>query len=212
MVVSLALAGLVACIFGLFLKNFAIFGAGPVTISIQVIAAVLMVWARLTFGIRVFTLPPTRLPGDWSPADRTDISPPDLRGHPLFLMGGDRGPPLACHRSRRPSGDGAHGSADRGGREAAGYNVPGVRSVCAGDEAGDSVCPIACMFSTDYLALLSRLVRAPWIGRRGLEGFTHARCQQPVPAGVVARTVVQSRMVWSPLLNEMDNEQDVPPR
>jgi protein-S-isoprenylcysteine O-methyltransferase Ste14 len=49
-----ALAGLVACIFGLFLNNYAIFGSGPITIAIQVIAALLMVWARLTFGIRSF--------------------------------------------------------------------------------------------------------------------------------------------------------------
>ena len=69
--------------------------------------------------------------------------PPDLRGHPLFLLGGDRGPPVHGHRSGRPSCDGVYGGADRGGREAAGYDVPGVRRVCAGDEAGGSVCPIA---------------------------------------------------------------------
>jgi protein-S-isoprenylcysteine O-methyltransferase Ste14 len=49
----IALAGLVFCIVGLYLNN-AIFGAGPITITIQVIAALLMVWARLTFGIRSF--------------------------------------------------------------------------------------------------------------------------------------------------------------
>jgi protein-S-isoprenylcysteine O-methyltransferase Ste14 len=49
-----ALVGLVACIYGLFLNHYAIFGAGPITITIQVIAALLMVWARLTFGIRSF--------------------------------------------------------------------------------------------------------------------------------------------------------------
>lgn len=49
-----ALAGLIACIVGLYLNNYAIFGAGPITITIQVIAALLMVWARLTFGIRSF--------------------------------------------------------------------------------------------------------------------------------------------------------------
>jgi protein-S-isoprenylcysteine O-methyltransferase Ste14 len=49
-----ALGGLVACIFGLYLNNYAIFGTGPITITIQVIAALLMVWARLTFGIRSF--------------------------------------------------------------------------------------------------------------------------------------------------------------
>jgi protein-S-isoprenylcysteine O-methyltransferase Ste14 len=49
-----AVAGLVACIVGLYLNNDAILGAGPITITIQVIAAFLMVWARLTFGIRSF--------------------------------------------------------------------------------------------------------------------------------------------------------------
>lgn len=49
-----ALAGLVACIIGLYLNNYAIFGAGPITITIQVIAALLMLWARLTFGMRSF--------------------------------------------------------------------------------------------------------------------------------------------------------------
>jgi len=50
----IALAGLVACIVGLYLNNYAIFGTGPITITIQVIAGLLMVWARLTFGIRSF--------------------------------------------------------------------------------------------------------------------------------------------------------------
>jgi len=49
-----ALAGLVACIVGLYLIKYAIFGAGPITITIQIIAVLLMVWARLTFGIRSF--------------------------------------------------------------------------------------------------------------------------------------------------------------
>ena len=49
-----ALVGLVACIVGLYLNNYAIFGAGPATITIQVVAALLMAWARLTFGIRSF--------------------------------------------------------------------------------------------------------------------------------------------------------------
>lgn len=49
-----ALIGLAACIVGLYLNHYAIFGAGPITITIQVIAALLMVWARLTFGIRSF--------------------------------------------------------------------------------------------------------------------------------------------------------------
>src|ERR1700722_15175139 len=49
-----ALAGLAACIIGLYLNNNAIFGTGPITITIQVIAALLMLWARFTFGIRSF--------------------------------------------------------------------------------------------------------------------------------------------------------------
>ncbi len=50
----IALAGLIACIIALYLNNYAIFGSGPITITIQVLAALLMVWARLTFGIRSF--------------------------------------------------------------------------------------------------------------------------------------------------------------
>ena len=50
----IALAGLAACVVTLYLNNNAIFGAGPITITIQVIAALLMLWARLTFGIRSF--------------------------------------------------------------------------------------------------------------------------------------------------------------
>jgi len=49
-----ALAGLSACIIGLYLNHLSIFGTGPVTITIQIIAALLMFWARLTFGIRSF--------------------------------------------------------------------------------------------------------------------------------------------------------------
>jgi protein-S-isoprenylcysteine O-methyltransferase Ste14 len=49
-----ALAGLVACIVGLYLNGNVIFGTGPITITIQVMAALLMVWARLTFGVRSF--------------------------------------------------------------------------------------------------------------------------------------------------------------
>jgi protein-S-isoprenylcysteine O-methyltransferase Ste14 len=49
-----AVVGLSACIIGLYLNHLAIFATGPITITIQVIAALLMVWARLTFGIRSF--------------------------------------------------------------------------------------------------------------------------------------------------------------
>jgi len=48
-----ALAVLVACIVWLYL-NHCIFGTGLVTITIQVFAALLMLWARLTFGMRSF--------------------------------------------------------------------------------------------------------------------------------------------------------------
>jgi hypothetical protein len=49
-----ALAGLVACIVALYLSNYAIFGGGPITFTIQVLAAFLIVWTRLTFRIRSF--------------------------------------------------------------------------------------------------------------------------------------------------------------
>jgi protein-S-isoprenylcysteine O-methyltransferase Ste14 len=48
-----ALVVLMASVVWLLLIH-SIFGAGPVTITIQVFAALLMVWARLTFGIRSF--------------------------------------------------------------------------------------------------------------------------------------------------------------
>src|SRR4051794_34889633 len=49
----LALAGLLACIFSLAL-NGSLFGTGPVTIGVQIFAAILMIWARSTFGMRSF--------------------------------------------------------------------------------------------------------------------------------------------------------------
>lgn len=48
-----ALVVLSACVLWLYSIH-SIFGAGPVTIAIQVVAALLMIWARLTFGIRSF--------------------------------------------------------------------------------------------------------------------------------------------------------------
>jgi protein-S-isoprenylcysteine O-methyltransferase Ste14 len=48
-----ALVALAASVLWLYLMH-SIFGAGPITIGIQVIAALLMVWARLTFGFRSF--------------------------------------------------------------------------------------------------------------------------------------------------------------
>jgi protein-S-isoprenylcysteine O-methyltransferase Ste14 len=49
----LALAGLLACIFSLAL-NGSLFGTGPVTIGVQILAATLLIWARITFGMRSF--------------------------------------------------------------------------------------------------------------------------------------------------------------
>ena len=49
----LALVGLVPCLAVLYL-NHALFATGPITIAIQIIAALLMLWARITFGIRSF--------------------------------------------------------------------------------------------------------------------------------------------------------------
>jgi len=44
---------LVACVLWLYFTH-AIFGTGPVTIAIQILAALLMLWARITFGTRSF--------------------------------------------------------------------------------------------------------------------------------------------------------------
>ncbi len=49
----LAFVGAVVCLVWLAYRH-ALFGAGPVTISLQVAAVLLMVWARLTFGMRSF--------------------------------------------------------------------------------------------------------------------------------------------------------------
>ena len=49
----LALAGLMICLF-LLLATRSLFANGPVTIAIQTAAALLMLWARVTFGIRSF--------------------------------------------------------------------------------------------------------------------------------------------------------------
>jgi protein-S-isoprenylcysteine O-methyltransferase Ste14 len=48
-----AFLGAAVCIFWLAFQK-ALLGAGPVTIAIQVIAVLLMIWARLTFGRRSF--------------------------------------------------------------------------------------------------------------------------------------------------------------
>jgi protein-S-isoprenylcysteine O-methyltransferase Ste14 len=49
----LALVVLLASVVWLVLIH-SMFGAGPITITIQVLAALLMLWARLTFGVRSF--------------------------------------------------------------------------------------------------------------------------------------------------------------
>lgn len=48
-----AFIGLVACVFALVFTG-SLFANGPVTIAIQIVAALLMFWARLTFGMRSF--------------------------------------------------------------------------------------------------------------------------------------------------------------
>ena len=48
-----ALVALAACVVFLYL-NHALFGSGRVTIAIQVCAGALMIWARVTFGMRSF--------------------------------------------------------------------------------------------------------------------------------------------------------------
>ncbi len=48
-----AFLGLVACVFILVFTG-SLFANGPVTIALQIAAALLMVWARLTFGMRSF--------------------------------------------------------------------------------------------------------------------------------------------------------------
>jgi protein-S-isoprenylcysteine O-methyltransferase Ste14 len=48
-----ALAGLMACVIWLYLDQ-SLLGTGPVTIAIQVVAACVWVWARLTFRMRSF--------------------------------------------------------------------------------------------------------------------------------------------------------------
>jgi protein-S-isoprenylcysteine O-methyltransferase Ste14 len=46
----LALAGVVLALY----FEHSLFGTGPVSIAVQVLAALLMLWARLTFGLRSF--------------------------------------------------------------------------------------------------------------------------------------------------------------
>ena len=48
-----AFLGLVACVFAMMFMGW-LFANGPVTIGVQVAAALLMIWARMTFGMRSF--------------------------------------------------------------------------------------------------------------------------------------------------------------
>ena len=49
----IAFLGAAVCLVWLAFQN-VLLGAGPVTIAIQVLAVLLMIWARLTFGLRSF--------------------------------------------------------------------------------------------------------------------------------------------------------------
>lgn len=53
LVSALAFVALVICVFCLFLTG-SFFGRGPVSITIQVASAILMIWARIEFGARSF--------------------------------------------------------------------------------------------------------------------------------------------------------------
>jgi protein-S-isoprenylcysteine O-methyltransferase Ste14 len=50
---GIALLVLIGCLLALGLRQ-SIFGTGPVTIALQIAAALLMLWARFTFGLRSF--------------------------------------------------------------------------------------------------------------------------------------------------------------
>lgn len=58
-----AFLGLVACVYGLIFTK-SLFGNGPVTIGIQIAAAALMAWARITFGARSFQASANPTAGD----------------------------------------------------------------------------------------------------------------------------------------------------
>ena len=57
-----ALIGLVACVFALAFTG-SLFANGPITICIQIAAALLMAWARITFGMRSFHAEANPTPG-----------------------------------------------------------------------------------------------------------------------------------------------------
>jgi len=56
---SLAVLVLTVAVLGLYLAH-ALFAHGPVAIAVQVLAALLMLWARLTFGAAASTPGPIR--------------------------------------------------------------------------------------------------------------------------------------------------------
>lgn len=53
LVSNIAFLALLGCVVALFATG-SLFASGPVTITVQIAAAVLMFWARITFGIRSF--------------------------------------------------------------------------------------------------------------------------------------------------------------
>ena len=136
-----ALVGLAACVLGLYL-NHALFGTGPVTIAIQVCAAALMIWARITFGIRSFHGAANPTAGGL------------VRTGPYKYI---RGTSLAGQ-----CGGGSAGVADVGGayscgRETAGSNVPGISRVCADNSASAPV--FAVKFVHSLLVRLENTLR-----------------------------------------------------
>jgi protein-S-isoprenylcysteine O-methyltransferase Ste14 len=62
----ISILGLIAAIAGLFIlyKHGYFFSPNPITIIIQLFAAVLMIWARLTFGARSFHVPANATKGE----------------------------------------------------------------------------------------------------------------------------------------------------
>ncbi|RLE17622.1 MAG: hypothetical protein DRJ14_06025 [Acidobacteria bacterium] len=58
----LGFLSMVLAILGLLARN-SLFGRGPLSISFQVLAVALMIWARLTFGFRSFHLSANPTPG-----------------------------------------------------------------------------------------------------------------------------------------------------
>ena len=136
--------GLAACILWLYLNNYAILGTGPITITIQVLAALLMVWARLTFGTRSFHGTANATAGGL-----VTTGPYRYIRHPIyaailyFLCAG-----IAAHPSLGTVTIGVLATAFTAVRIVAEEKLlvttyPELRSVCARDEESGSVCSIA---------------------------------------------------------------------